>query len=141
MSNSLKAIVRHLVERVGGQITAGKLLGVSTTEISLWGNDNNTRFIPVDHLVDLDAAGGDLFLKHLARQRGYDLVKREEQPNKADDVLRTIGQLARASGDLECTTLEAVSDHDLTPNEERAIRDRIRPVKDSIEALEQSFAH
>ena len=141
MSNSLKAIVRHLVARVGGQITAGKLLGVSTTEISLWGNDNTTRFIPVDHLVDLDAAGGDLFLKHLARQRGYDLVKRDEQPGKAENVFNTIGQFAKAGGDLECITLEAASDREITPNEERAIRDRIRPVKDSIEALEHSFGH
>ena len=69
--DNLKSITRHLVNRVGGAKQAAHVCGVSETEISYWQNDHHDRFIPVDHLVDLDAAAGDLFLKELARMRGY----------------------------------------------------------------------
>jgi DNA-binding transcriptional regulator YdaS (Cro superfamily) len=132
----LKAILRHAIERVGGQIKAAQLLGVSTSEVSLWSNDNHSRFIPIDHLIDLDAAAGDVFLQDWARKRGYDLTPREPTSTK-DNIFKIIGEFSKAGGNLDCTALEAAADNHITPNERRAIYDAIAPVRDSIDELER----
>ncbi len=140
-SANLKAITRHMVSRVGGPKHAASICGVSEQELSLWCNDSHTRFIPVDHLVDLDAAAGDLFLKDLARQRGFELVESEDPKQEtAGNVFRAIGEFSKHGGELGFATLEAASDHKITPNEKRAIRDRMRPVKDALDKLENIIA-
>jgi len=138
---NFKAAVRHAVKKAGGPIVAAEQTGVSENEISLWKNDHNLRFIPIDHAFDLDvAAGDDIILKTWARMRGYDLVSREAKLELADNVVKIVGRLAKAGGTLECSALDAVSDNRLTPNEVRGIRDDIVPVKDSIEQLERAIA-
>lgn len=134
--SSLKAILRHAIERAGGQIKAAELLGVSTSEVSLWGNDNHNRYIPIDHLIDLDQQAGDIFLKHWARHRGYDLAPRDATPTK-DNIFKIVGEFSKAGGNLDCTALEAAADNHITPNERRAIHDAIAPVRDSIDELER----
>jgi hypothetical protein len=138
--SSLKAIVKHLVERVGGAKQAAKLLGVSETEISYWCNPNHPRFIPVDHLVDLDAAGGHLFLKYLARQCGFDLIGSNRQADIEANVLHTLGDLTRSAGTLTGVMLEALSDQKYTTTEKRNTLPHLRPVKDSIDELERFLA-
>jgi hypothetical protein len=138
---NFKAAVRHAVKKAGGPIVASEQLGVSENEISLWKNDHNLRFVPIDHAFDLDiAAGDDIILKTWARMRGYDLVSREAKLELADNVVKIVGRLAKAGGTLECSTLNAISDNRLTPNEVRVIRDDIVPVKDSLEQLERAIA-
>lgn len=137
---SIKAITRHMVGIVGGPKIAAKICDVSEAEISYWCNDNHTRFIPIDHLMDLNAAAGDLFLKEWARQRNFDLVAREPIESQAASVIKTIGHFSRATGELEFTTLEAAEDNQFTPNEKRRIRDTIAPVKDYISHLEQAIS-
>lgn len=137
--SSLKAILRRAVEIVGGQIPAAKLLGVSNNDVSLWCNDNHERFIPIDHLMDLDAATGDIFLKDWARKRGYDLAPLGVSELQ-DNIFKIIGELSKASGNLDCTALEAAADHEITPNERRLIYDAMAVVRDRIDALERRIA-
>ena len=139
--STYKELTAHAVMRAGGNIAAAKLLGVSAQEISNWCNLNLDRFIPIDHLVDLDAHADDLFLKSWAAQRGYDLVAREPDEKSENNIFKIIGQFSKECGELDCTTLETAADKHLTPTETRGIRERIRPVKDSIEELERFLAH
>jgi hypothetical protein len=138
--SSLKEIVDHAIERAGGRIAVSKHLGVPASDLSLWCNKNHTRFIPIDHLMDLDAAAGDLFLKYWARQRGYDLVGRDTGREAAANVFRVIGELSRASGACAGVALEALADHDFTPTEKSVVHGHLRPVKDSIDELERFLA-
>lgn len=135
MSNkaNLKAITRHMVKLVGGPKSAAQICGVSETEISYWGNDNHDRFIPLDHLEDLNAAAGDLYLRELARTRGFDLVSVERRQNEAAvSLVRLMAQVSRASGEFEYTVLDAASDGDVNRNEARRIFDHIAPLEDLI---------
>jgi len=135
----LKAILRHMVARAGGTNKAADLCGSPSSELSLWTNDESNRFIPVDHLLQLDARVGDLFLKEFARLRGYELIAIEEQPNASPTVIKSIAELSRTTGELEYTTLEAIEDNHLTPAERRRIQDCIAPVKDRISQLESAI--
>lgn len=138
---NFKAAVRHAVKKAGGPIVVAEQIGVSENEISLWKNDHNTRFVPIDHAFDLDvAAGDDIMLKTWARMRGYDLVSREAKIELADNVVKIVAKFSKASGELGCAALEAAFDNILTPNEVRVIRDDIVPVKDSIEQLERAIS-
>jgi DNA-binding transcriptional regulator YdaS (Cro superfamily) len=107
---SIKAIFRHAVEKAGGRKATAELLGVGTPELSLWGNDDHERFIPINHLMDLDAATGDIFLRDWARKRGYDLTALEVSEPK-DNIYKIIGELSKAGGNLDCAALEAWSDN------------------------------
>ena len=138
MSN-LKAILRHMVARVGSSKRAAELCGAPGCDMSLWTSDESSRFIPVDHLLQLDAHVGDLFLKEFARMRGYELVASDTTPGQAS-VIRSIAELSRESGQLEFTTLEAIEDNHITPAERRRIQDRIAPLKDKITQLEGAIA-
>ena len=137
---TLKELTAHAVMRAGGPKKAAGLLGVSETEISYWCNQDHTRYIPIDHLVDFDAYVDDLFLKDWAAKRGFDLVARELAENATANIFRVIGQFSKSGGELDCTALEAAADNHLTPTETRKIRECIRPVKDSIAELERFVA-
>ena len=134
----LKAILRHMVARAGGTNKAADLCGSPSSELSLWTSDESNRFIPVDHLLQLDARVGDLFLKEFARLRGYELIA-NNMPSEGASIIRSIAELSRESGQLEYTTLEAIEDNHLTPAERRRIQDCIAPVKDKIGQLESAI--
>lgn len=137
---NIKALTRHMVMRAGGAKKSAHICGVTDGELSYWCNDRHDRFIPVDHLMDLDQQAGDLFLKAWARERGYELTPLDAKANNAASVIHTIAQLSRSSGELECTTLEAAEDNNITPAERRRIFDDIAPVKDSISRLEAAIS-
>lgn len=138
---SLKAITRRLVGRVGGVKNAARICGVTDSEVSFWQNDAHDRYIPIDHLVLLDTAAGDIFLNELAQSRGYNLIpfSAASEPH-CQLIPNIIGLLARESGELHYTALDAASDGIVTPAEARRIRDVIAPVKDKIAALEQAIS-
>jgi DNA-binding transcriptional regulator YdaS (Cro superfamily) len=142
MSNqkSIKAITRHMVMRVGGQKCAAKICGVSDNEVSLWCNDESTRYIPADHLEDLNTAAGDLYLIELARARGYELVPLDAKQSVALSIVGLIGKVSKATGEFEYTALEAAEDGRVTPAEARRIRDCIAPVKDLIALTENAIS-
>jgi hypothetical protein len=142
MSNqaNIKAITRHMVDRVGGYQATSDICGVAKSDISHWCNDHHARFIPIDHLIDLDAAAGDLFLKEWARTRGYEITPVEKQIEAKPCVTSALGLLSKEAGELSFTVLEAFADHLFTPTEKRRIRDDIAPVKDAIAQLERAIA-
>jgi hypothetical protein len=143
MSNAanIKALTRHLVERVKNAKTAAAICGVSEMSISRWGDDKENQFIPIDHLVDLDAAAGDLFLKEWARTRGYEMISIQNTADpKSPCVTDALGMLSKKAGELICTVLEAFADHQFTPAEKRRIRDYIAPIKDAIAQLEKAIS-
>ncbi len=139
-AENLKAITRHLVSRVGAVKAAAKICGVSETEVSYWQNDHHNRFIPIDHLVDLDKAAGDLFLKEWARARGFELVAVDAPQNSAPSIVNIIGQFSKEVGELDCVALAAASHGVMTPAEKRRIWDEIAPVKDSLAQLENAIS-
>ena len=67
----IKAATRRIVhhDQRTCQVTAD-FLGVTKGEVSYWCSDHHDRFIPVDHLMDLDAVSGDAFLKEWAALGG-----------------------------------------------------------------------
>ena len=132
---NIKALVRNMVGLVGGPKVAAHICGVSETEISYWGNDSHNRFIPIDHLMDLDAACGNFFLKEWSRS-----ISPDNKQDAEASVLKTLAHFSRATGELECTTLEAFEDGQLSPAEKRRIRDHVAPVKNIIGQLEQVIA-
>ena len=136
MSNqaSIKAMTRNLVGLVGGPKVAASICGVSETEISYWGNDNHNRFIPIDHLMDLDAAAGHVFVKEWARSVS------PENKTSAESLLRTLAQFSKHTGELEYTTLDAAEDGEITRAEKRRILDHVAPVKNIISQLETVIA-
>ncbi len=135
MSNTanIKALTRNMVGLVGGPKVAAEICGVSQTEISYWCNDDHTRFIPIDHLMDLDAAAGNVFVTEWSRS-----ISPEGKADCAASLLKT--QFSKRTGELEYTTLDAAEDGALTPAEKRRIRDRISPVKNIINQLEEVIA-
>lgn len=137
---TIKAAIRRIVHHDGRtmQVTAD-FLEVAKSDVGYWCNDNHERFIPVDHLVDLDAVSGDAFLKEWAASRGYDLVKRDPVPDEAANILKIVGGFSKESGELVPLVLDAASDNHFTPAEKRLIRDNIAPVKDQLAALERAI--
>ncbi len=128
----IKAKTRNLVGIVGGPKVAAKICDVSETEISYWCNDNHNRFIPIDHLMDLDAAAGNVFVKEWAHS-----VSPENKSEQAASLMKTLAQFSKAGGELEFEALEALDDGHLTPTETRRVRDRITSVKNIASQLEQ----
>ncbi len=138
---NLKAELRRMVERAGGSKKAAEIADAPCSDMSLWTSDASSRFIPVDHLMrlDADARVGDLFLKEWARSRGYELVSLDIIQVIAPTVIKSVAELSRSSGELEFTTLEAAEDGHITPAERRRIQDCIAPVKDKISQLEKAI--
>ena len=137
--SSIKAIVRHLVDRVGGNLKAAELCGALKSDVSFWCSDHHDRHAPIDHLMDLDEAGGDLFLKEWAQRRGYDLAPRQPSGEMPARVIAIMGHFAKEAGELGAIVLDAAEDNHFTPTEVRLIRDSIAPVKDLISALEKAI--
>lgn len=135
----IKAIVRHIVDRVGGNLKAAELCGALKSDVSFWCNDHHDRHAPVDHLMILDEAADDLFLKEWALTRGYDLKPRQAHADIPAHVTKIMGHFAKEAGELSATVLEAAEDNHFTPTEKRLIRDSIAPVKDLISALERAI--
>lgn len=140
MSNWIKAITDQAIERVGKRKFVAKLLGVSPTELSWWANENHERFIPIDHLVTLDAAAGDMFLKEWANRRGYDLAARDAEPARTTNIVKIIAQMAKDAGTVESATLEATTAPKFSVIREREILDDLRPLKNDIEQLEAAVS-
>lgn len=139
MSN-LKELTAHSIERTGSRQHVAKLLGVSETELSYWCNPDNTRYIPIDHWIDLNRASGNFFLKELARESGFDLVDRKAKPASTLGIFHIIAEFMKAAGHLAYTVLEAAVDGVFTPNERRKIQQAARPLKDRLDDIDHVTA-
>jgi DNA-binding transcriptional regulator YdaS (Cro superfamily) len=138
--SDLKELTAHAIERTGSRHDVSKMLGVSETELSYWCNPDNTRYIPIDHWVDLDRASGNFFLKELARESGFDLIARKVNPAPVASVFHIIAEFSRAAGHFAFTVLEAAMDGVFTPNERRKIQQAARPLKDCLDNVDHVTA-
>ncbi len=145
-----KAIIRNLVELVGGpeaaakicndaQQKAGKESRVSQAEISYWCNDNKDREVPMDHFLQIDAEAGFMGTAEIAYRCGITRPT-NAKPNRTLSTTKAVAELSRAAGELAYTALDAAEDGQLTPAEKRRIRDRAAPLKNIIHALEEVIA-
>lgn len=141
----IKSIIKAVTRRIVGydgrtfQVTAD-FLGVAKSDVGYWCNDGHERVIPADHLIELDAVSGDIFLQEWANSRGYDLVRRKKrEADCVHHVLNSLGGFARDVGDFNAEVIEAYSDNEITPAERRRIYDKAAPVKDRITQIERAI--
>ncbi|MGX1107857.1 MULTISPECIES: hypothetical protein [Bradyrhizobium] len=90
-----KRLVKHAIQRAGGQHAVSDLTGVDTSQLSRWGNeDDDERHITLYRAMELDEAAGDAILKGWARRRGAEVVFRDQDHESADKI-STSWQLTR----------------------------------------------
>ncbi len=142
MSNgeNWKELTERMVDAVGARKDVAKKLGVSDKEISLWCNPEHDRFIPLDHLADLDAMAGDIFLSELARRRGFELVPLKRLPADIEAAVEAAVDMAKDAGDLTHEVYDAQRDGDISNNEERVILAKLGRVYNDGHSLERALA-
>jgi hypothetical protein len=118
---ALKAAVRRAVKLAGGPSAAAAAVRVDAPRLSRYGNPDAPEFAPIDVCCDLDRAAGDhVILRALADIIGCDLVPRETAEDRlARDVIAAAGLVAKDSGEVVNSAIQAVSDGRLTPAEAR----------------------
>lgn len=137
----IKATLRRIVDKIGNSKAAATICGARDCELSWWKLDHHDRHIPIDHLIRLDAAAGDIFLKEWAQARGYELTSVSRSAERAAlCVIKSVGHLSKEAGELGFTVLEAAADSEITLAEKRRIRDDIAPVKEALAELERAIA-
>ena len=132
---ALKAAFRRAVLLAGGPSAAAAQTRVDAARLSRYGNPTAPEFPPIDVCEAIDAlAGDDVILRMLAQLRGYDLVAHQASPQSAD-LTRQAGAIARDSGDLISTALDAARDGKLSPNEARAIDEAAADLESNVVRL------
>jgi hypothetical protein len=143
MSNDaawLKSITRFLIGPVrGSRAVVAKLLGVSNPEVTYWCEDRYNRFIPIDHLYELDAQRGDLFLKAWAERRGYQLTQAERVAPEAADMSSLAGDIAMLAGSTAHEIIERGKDGEYCVNDARAIRDCIGSLSNKMNTVTEAL--
>lgn len=137
---NLKELTDHMIEKAGGRQAAAQLLHVSTQELSLWCSEEphaKARFIPLDHFLDLSAAAGDMGLKTLARERGFNVTSREIKPAHRISIFQIIGEFSKACGHLAFVVLKSAADG---INEAKEINRAARPVIDRMDDIKHAIA-
>ena len=139
IQTAFKRATARAVKKAGTGVLVSEELGIAQSEISRYHNEETDRFIPIDHAFELDlAAGDDIILRTWAKARGYTLVPDEQREELAESVNKIVGKLAKASGDLEHTALEASADNKFTRNEDRDTDRKIAEVEDNLEKLKRA---
>jgi hypothetical protein len=118
-----KAATKALVRAYGGQEAAAAARGKSQSRLCAYGLPNTDDFIPIDDVHALEActhgaAGHPHVTRWLAREAGYELVRRP-CPNAPETVWSGfVARLSREAGELMGGVCEDLSgDNDLTPAE------------------------
>jgi hypothetical protein len=131
---ALKAAVRRAVKMAGGCHAAAEVVRVDAARLSRYGNIDAPEFAPIDVCFELDrAAGSPEIARALAGLEGCDLTPRDDILSQiARDVTSLAGDIAKDSGDLVSTAIEASHDGKLTINEAKSIDDRAADLQDKV---------
>ncbi len=117
----LKSATKRAIELAGGPVALAKETRLDQATLSRAGNIEHSNFLPIDAAVDADRLAGEpVILRALARIAGFDLVPikaRHESANLVHDA----GTMARESGELVSSAIEATADGTLTAREAREI--------------------
>jgi hypothetical protein len=134
---AFKAAVRRAVVLAGGPHAAARSTRVSAALLSHYGNIDRPEFAPVDVCFELENLAGDpVILRALADLHGFDLVARDDQAERlARDMTALAGSIAKESGELISTTIEAIADGKLSINEARAIDSEAADLQDKIVSI------
>lgn len=131
---AVKAAVRRAVTLAGGPTAAAQSTRVCAALLSRYGNIHSPEFAPVDVCVDLDRAAGDhVVLRALADLAGFELVLRDEAADQlARDVTALAGSIAKDSGDLVSTAIDATRAGKLSVNEAQRIDTEAADLQDRV---------
>jgi hypothetical protein len=134
---ALKAATRRAVMLAGGPHAAAKSTRVCAALLSRYGNINCPEIAPADVCADLDLAVGDaVVLRAYADLLGFDLVLRDEATDQlARDMTALAGDLAKESGELISTTIDATRDGAISVNEAMAIDRDAADLQDKIVSI------
>jgi hypothetical protein len=140
----LKRATQREVMKCGGVVAVERATTMTRADISKYQSESDewqTRFIPLDHALELGAASGEfIVVRELAALAGFDTVPADPRRAAEECVPRVLGRLAKSAGDLQHTVSEAMADGKLSPNEDRAVDEKMADVKDNLESLEEAKA-
>jgi hypothetical protein len=123
---AFKAAVRRAVKMCGGPNAAADVVRVDAARLSRYGNPDCPEFAPIDVCFVLDKAAG----KPVIFDAWADLA--ETANDLASDVMNIAGGIAKESGELISTAIEATADGKLTINEAKAIDERAADLQDKV---------
>lgn len=131
---AIKAATRRAIQLAGGPVAVAKAVRVDQGRLSCYGNPNHPLFVPLDVAHEIDKLAGDnIILRALAELIGFDIAPRssvDEQVSR--DMTALAGSIARESGELIESAIEAASDGKMTPAEARRIHDEADDVGEKI---------
>lgn len=123
---AFKAAVRRAVSLAGGPGAASEFVRVDAARLSRYGNPDCPEFAPIDVCFALDKAAG----KPVIFEAWTALATHPDQIT--NNVTLLAGSIAKDSGELVSTAIEAVSDGTLTINEAKAIDDAAADLQDKV---------
>lgn len=131
---AFKAAVRRAVKMAGGPNACSEIVRVDAPRLSRYGNIDAPEFAPIDVCFELDKAAGDnTILRMWADMVGVDLVERDSAARQlAHDVTVLAGSIARESGELISTTIDALADGGMTINEAKAIDEAAADLQEKV---------
>lgn len=129
---ALKAATRRAVQMAGGSSAASKELRVDQGRLSRYGSPEDALYVPIDVAAELDKLAGDhVILRAWADMLGFEIVARDPLAEQlAHDVTALAGSIAKESGELISSTIEAIADGALTPREAQKVHDEAADVID-----------
>lgn len=132
---AIKSATRRACEDAGPLHEIAANTRADKSQLSRYGNPDQSEFIPLDVAMDLDAlSGGDRILRAWAELRGYELV-RDERGVAVEDMTRHIGAVGVEAGELISEMCNAASDGKITPREAEAVERRADDVIDNVTLL------
>src|SRR3954470_7832929 len=120
---AMKAATRRAVTMCGGPHAAAELTRVDAARLSRYGNIDCPEFAPIDVCFALDiGAGSPEIARALTLQEGHRLEERDPIAEQlARDVTALAGDIAKGSGELISTAIEAFADGKMSVNEAKAV--------------------
>ncbi len=134
LNELLKDKIDHAIRRIGKRHEVALMMGTSETELSWWCNKDHPRFIPLDHLADLNRLSGGWLMKELAHEMAIDAA-----PARPQNIFQIIGNFSQACGHLAMVALRALADGVVTKTEAREVHHAARPVSDNLHDLNRAF--
>jgi hypothetical protein len=119
---SLKVATSELIDAVGGTAKGESYCRADQRRLSDYQNPNTDAFMPSDVIVDLErravgSAGWPQVTREQARQHGFVLVKVPDVAPAREDLIGSVGRLAKENGELSSSICDALSDGVVTPDE------------------------
>lgn len=135
-------IARDLIEAAGGLEAAADITDLSTSHLQRYQSPHHRDSMPLRVIRKLEAvthgkAGHPIVTRHLARQAGYSLLKRPTVTADGEDLLKLLGEQAKAKGVCDNKICTALADGKCDESE---ALDLLPDLRKSIELSSQMLA-